>query len=362
MAPRKDPKKRKAATEIAAAANHAKTQKAGRECQVGSGKHRTGGQGNRNLTMSSNKKVEAKKAASSTSVVVRSLKSNKKVDSRVESGDSQRRSRQTAKEKSDRGHRESEFVNEEETNKGEEEEVENNGIARDSDYGNDDVEVGYGENEDKNGESEDEDVDAESNCDDQNNAGDSDDEDGEAEELFKKDNPRESDEDEDEGKGIDGKENGEDDSDDDDDEAEGDADIARVEDTGELDEDEEEEGDDGTGDDGREVEDSENGEMPNAKPLVEYALQPHHMCLLKRVLKMQTFARIKFANELDLRDMAMNIGVNNLGLRKKKIHHFVESIASKMRTETSILRCGILRSAKTKFLSKCICEESETVM
>jgi hypothetical protein len=94
--------------------------------------------------------------------------------------------------------------------------------------------------------------------------------------------------------------------------------------------------------------DETNGGDVVNRAVVNYVLPNQLVKVLKDVLKKKIFSRIKFADQLDLRQQAEVVGVQDLKIKVEKVQAFVPSIAQKMRNETSIIRCGILRSVRTK--------------
>ena len=85
---------------------------------------------------------------------------------------------------------------------------------------------------------------------------------------------------------------------------------------------------------------------------VKYEMPAGTLKLLKDVLKMKLFAEVKFADQLDLRERAIDIGVKDLKFRESKIAAYVPCLIKKIKTETAILRCSIIRSIKAKFEGK----------
>jgi hypothetical protein len=70
---------------------------------------------------------------------------------------------------------------------------------------------------------------------------------------------------------------------------------------------------------------------------------------VKDGVRKKTFPLIKFADQLDLRKQAEDIGLNDLKIKAEKLSSFIPCLIKKMRTETSVLRCSVIRSIKAKF-------------
>jgi hypothetical protein len=95
-----------------------------------------------------------------------------------------------------------------------------------------------------------------------------------------------------------------------------------------------------------------NGGNVVNRAVVNYVLPPQLVKVLKDVLRKKIFSRIKFTDQLDLRQQAEIVGLEDLKIKPAKVQAFVPSIAQKMKNETSIIRCGILRSVRTKMDGK----------
>ena len=95
-----------------------------------------------------------------------------------------------------------------------------------------------------------------------------------------------------------------------------------------------------------------NEESTKKPAKVVYQLRPGVVKLLKEALKAKHFAEVKFAEHLDWEVRAKDIAVKDLKLREHKITSYLPCLVKKIKTETAILRCSIIRSIKTRFEGK----------
>jgi hypothetical protein len=85
---------------------------------------------------------------------------------------------------------------------------------------------------------------------------------------------------------------------------------------------------------------------------MEYEIVGGHVTILKNRLKKETFSLIKFANELDLTELANDIGESDLKIKKNRLPGFSKSIIRHIKIQTSHLRCAVTRSFKKNLTSK----------
>lgn len=88
------------------------------------------------------------------------------------------------------------------------------------------------------------------------------------------------------------------------------------------------------------------------KAKVKYELPADCVRVLRDVLKKKHFAEIKFVEQLDLHQRALEIGQTDLRIKEKKLGSYLSCIVKKIKTETAIVRCQILRAIKGKFERK----------
>jgi hypothetical protein len=88
------------------------------------------------------------------------------------------------------------------------------------------------------------------------------------------------------------------------------------------------------------------------RKMMEYEIVGGHVTILKNHLKTETFSLIKFASELDLTELANDIGESDLKIKKSMLPGFSKSIIRQIKIQTSHLRCAVTRSFKKNLTSK----------
>lgn len=101
--------------------------------------------------------------------------------------------------------------------------------------------------------------------------------------------------------------------------------------------------------------DEKEGKKPDKKGQVkEKELKQGDYNLIKTVIKNKLFAWIKFARDLDLREKAREIGMNDCRMSERRMETYAKSIERQILKETTSLRCGYLRAFRLRFQGKII--------
>lgn len=70
--------------------------------------------------------------------------------------------------------------------------------------------------------------------------------------------------------------------------------------------------------------------------------------VVREALRRKMFPEVKFVEQLDIEDWARDIAENDLQIKSKRLEEAVPNVMHLLKTQTSVVRCAIVRSIKKK--------------